>query len=86
MESQQEIREKVKEGSVTIGTELTLKALKFGQLEKVIVTKNCSAKVRGDIESNKGDTEVISVEFNNEELGTICRKQFAISVVGFKKR
>jgi len=73
--------------NLIIGTERVMKLLKNGELGKIFATKNAPDDVVGDLTyyANIAKCELISLTVNNEELGTICRKPFAISVVGLKK-
>ncbi len=64
-----------------IGTERTMKLLKQKALAKVYVTKNCPQNVQDKIKQHT-DAEVVILEKQNSELGMICKKPFAISVVG----
>ena len=45
-----EIKKKIKEGKVIIGTSRTVKALKLGKTDKVFLTSNCPDDVKEDIE------------------------------------
>jgi ribosomal protein L30E len=81
----EELRKVVAQDNVCIGTDTTLKNMRAGKLEKVLVTKNCSDDVREDIKSLSEGVEVIELEQNNEELGIICKKPFLISVMGVLK-
>jgi ribosomal protein L30E len=81
----EELRKVVAQDNVCIGTATTLKNMRAGKLEKVLVTKNCADDVREDIKSLSEGVEVIELEQNNEELGIICKKPFLISVMGVLK-
>ena len=82
-----EIKKLLKEKKLVIGTERTLKNLKLGRVDKVIVTSNCPEKLQKDIKyyAGLGKAEVIKVKYPNEELGIMCRKPFAISVLSMLK-
>lgn len=71
---------------LVLGAERTVKLLRSGKLNKVFVASNCDATVREDIERycKLGDVECVELSQTNEEIGTICRKPFAISVVGIQ--
>ncbi|MCK4669784.1 MAG: ribosomal L7Ae/L30e/S12e/Gadd45 family protein [Nanoarchaeota archaeon] len=81
----EDLKERIAKKLVTIGTEATLKNLRQGNLEKVFITKNCPEKVRDDIKDFKEDVEIVELDKTNEELGVMCKKQYAISVLGFLK-
>ena len=82
-----EIRKGIKEGKVIIGTERTVKALKRGKIAKVFLTSNCPEDVSEDIEyySRLAKAKVVRLKHPNTELGVICKKPFAISVLSFLK-
>lgn len=82
-----DIKKTVKEGKAVIGTDLVIKSLKLAKLSKVFLTLNVPADVKEDIEhySKLSNVEVISLQVPNDELGTLCKKPFSISVLGFLK-
>ncbi len=81
-----DIKKGIKEKKAVVGTKQVLKSLKLGQLQKVFITINCPETVKRDIEHYikmaKCDVEFLNVP--NDELGVICKKQYAISVLGLK--
>ena len=82
-----EIKKKIKEGKVIIGTSRTVKALKLGKTDKVFLTSNCPDDVKEDIEhySKLGKVKVVILRQPNNDLGVICKKPFPISVLCFSK-
>ena len=78
-----DIKKIMKEGKAIIGTEKTVKALKQGKTSEVFISSNCPADVKETIESYSriGGVKVSQLEIPNDELGVICRKSFAISVM-----
>ena len=82
-----EIKKAIKEEKAIIGTELTLKNLKLGKLEKVFVSANCPDSMKKDIEyySKLANVKVEELKQNNEELGSACKKPFFISVLSIRK-
>ncbi|MAE42958.1 50S ribosomal protein L30 [Candidatus Woesearchaeota archaeon] len=82
-----EIKKLVKTKNLVIGTEKTIKNLKLGKVEKVIVSSNCPERVFNDLShySKLSKTETIKVLYPNEELGVICKKPFSISVLSILK-
>ena len=82
-----EIKKMLKEKNLVIGTERTIKNLKLGKVDKVVVTSNCPEKVQKDIEyyAALGKAEVVKIKYPNEELGIICKKPFAISALSILK-
>ena len=82
-----EIKKMLKSGNVMVGTEKTLKNLKLGKVENVLVSSNCPAKIEKDINYYAGltGTEIHKLEYPNDELGVICKKPFSISVLALVK-
>jgi len=83
----EEIKQIVKEEKAVIGTKEVIKNLKLGKIKKVFVTSNCPDKVKEDIKyySKLSGAEVVQLEQPNDELGTICKKPFSISILGLLK-
>ena len=82
-----EIKKILKAGNVIIGTERTIKSLKLGKVQKVLMSSNCPSNVEKDISyyANLTGTEFHKLDFPNDELSVICKKPFAISVLGILK-
>ena len=82
-----EIKKMLKSGNAMVGTKKTLKNLKLGKIEKVLVSSNCPARVEMDINYYAGltGTDIHKLEFPNDELGVICKKPFAMSVLALLK-
>ena len=78
-----ELKKLLKENKVVLGTEKTLKILQLGNAKKVFVSKNCPEIVKKDIEyyASLSQVPIISLKQPNDELGTICKKPFAVSVL-----
>ena len=68
-----EIKKKIKEGKVIIGTSRTVKALKLGKTDKVFLTSNCPDDVKEDIEhySKLGKVKVVILRQPNNDLGVV---------------
>ena len=82
-----EIKKMIKSGNVVIGTERTIKSLKLGKVQKVLVSSNCPNSVENNINYYSGlsGAEVHKLEYPNDELSVICKKPFSISVLAFLK-
>ena len=82
-----DIKKIVKEKKVILGAERTIKSLRLGRIEKVIMSSNCAQTTTDDISYYAGlsSTETVKVNYNNEELGVICKKPFSISVISVLK-
>ncbi len=81
------IKKLIKTKNFVIGIERTIKNLKLGKVEKVIISSNCSEKVLNDLNYYSGlsKTETLKVRYPNDELGVICKKPFSISVLSILK-
>ena len=78
---QEELRNVLKSNRAVIGATLTLKRLKLGEIEKVIVTKNCPQQIKRDLRAHCADAEFVELPQTNQQLGIICKKPYAISVL-----
>lgn len=64
-------------GKVEFGVDQTVKAVKDGKAQMVVISRNCpSAELRGDI-----GVKVHVYEGNNIELGAMCGKPFSASAL-----
>ncbi len=79
-----EIRKLLGTDRLLIGTERVLKALRRGELAKVVLASNCSHRVRDDVHRYAGSATVIGLDVPNEELGVYCKKPFNIQVLGIR--
>lgn len=85
MEYIAEIKKLLGSKKLIIGSDRTFKLLKTGKLTKVVIAKNANKKMKDDIEYYGSQVEIIQTEKTNEELGVLCKKPFAISVLGVAK-
>ncbi|HIG96462.1 TPA: 50S ribosomal protein L30 [Candidatus Woesearchaeota archaeon] len=83
----EDFKKLIKTNKVCLGAEETIKHLKRGELNKVFVTSNCQQQLVDDISyyAGLGEVEVVVLDIPNDELGILCKKPFAISVLGVKK-
>lgn len=79
-----ELKSKIQENKVVIGTDRVLKELKAKKLSKVFTAQNCPQNIKDDIKyyANLGNIHHIELDQDNEELGIFCRKNFFVSVIG----
>ncbi len=64
-------------GEVEFGVEQTLKAVKSGKAQMVVLARNCPcAELRGDI-----GVKSFVYGGNNMELGAMCGKPFSVSAL-----
>ena len=82
-----EIKKILKSGSIIIGTERTIKNLKLGRVQKVLITSNCPLRVEKYISYYAGlsGAEIYKLDYPNDELSVICKKPFSISVLALLK-
>jgi large subunit ribosomal protein L30e len=80
----EEIKKLVATPKAIVGTQKTLKGLRAGKITRVFLAKNVKATTVSDIESyaKVASVEIVKLELGNDELGTICKKPFSISVLG----
>lgn len=78
-----QIKKLIKTKSLVIGTGRTIKNLKLGRVEKIIISSNCSESVINNLNYYAGlsKAETVKVSYPNDELGIICKKPFSISVL-----
>ena len=82
-----EIKKLIKAKNIIIGTDKSIKALKLGRVDKVVLSSNCAESTVNDINyyAALGKAETIKVKYPNDELGVICKKPFSISVLSVLK-
>ena len=73
----------IKSGKYTLGYLTTLKALRAGTPKLVIISNNCPALRKSEIEylCMLAKCGVHHFAGNNNDLGTVCGKQFSISML-----
>ncbi|MBW3013343.1 ribosomal L7Ae/L30e/S12e/Gadd45 family protein [Candidatus Woesearchaeota archaeon] len=80
-----DLKTRLEKGQVVIGTDLTMKNLRLGKIEKVLITKNCPTEVKEEILRFSDEVKIEQLDKTNTELGIICKKPYAISVIGYLK-
>lgn len=85
--SQAEIKKFIKEKKLVIGTNQTMNKLRQGSVDKVFVSRNCPEKTINDLEkyARMSKAKLEKLELNSKDLGTLCKKQFSIAVLGVLK-
>lgn len=80
-----ELKEAIQQGKLVIGKERTLKLLKKKKLGQIVIAKNCPHHIREDLQHYAKLFSIPCTQStqSNEELGVLCKKPFAISVLGF---
>lgn len=77
----------VHSGKVLYGAEQALKGLRNGSVACIYLSSNCAQEFASDIRryARLSSTEVIELNYPNDEVGTLCKKPFSISVVAVQK-
>ncbi len=73
------LRTAIKDGKVSIGAKNTLKSIKRGDNQLVILASNCPQRFRDRIISKSVST--VNLEISSVELGSMCGKPFTISAL-----
>jgi len=83
-----EIKSNLKNKRLVLGTNLTIKQLKLGNISKVFLSSNCPENIKKDVGyySSMSSCSVESLKLPNEELGILCKKPFSVSIVGLLKQ
>ncbi len=79
-----ELKKLLESKKLVLGTDETLKMLRQGKLKKIFIASNCKKEDKDDVlhYCRVGGVECVELSQSNEEIGVICRKPFAISMVG----
>ena len=87
MSDVEDIKKLLKTDKIVLGADRTLKGLKKSDVKKVYLAKNCAGLIREDARhyAKLSGAEVVELDIPNVELKNICRKPFAISVIGVLK-
>ena len=82
-----EIKKLLAAGQLIIGFDRTAKLLRRGKIAKVFFSNNCAPTLKHDLKyyCELGKITCTELDKNSEELGTICKKPFPISVIGVSK-
>lgn len=80
-----ELRKALKEKGLVFGEREIISRLKNGRLKRVFIASNCKESLARDVMyySKLGKIGVIKLDKTNEEVGTLCKKPFSISVLGY---
>ncbi|MCK5039534.1 MAG: ribosomal L7Ae/L30e/S12e/Gadd45 family protein [Candidatus Aenigmarchaeota archaeon] len=82
------IKQALAENQVIIGLNKVLMSIKLGGLSDVYYCSNCPKEAVDELNYYKklsSSLNIESIPLSNSEFGTMCKKQFFISVVGIKK-
>lgn len=86
-QNMKELKAKLRERKVVLGTEGVIKKLRAGAIERVFLVRNCPEEIKKDILhfSTLANIQAGELELDNEELGVFCKKGFFVSVIGIVK-
>jgi len=79
-----DLKEELKKNKPTLGTKTILKLLLSNNIKKIYLASNCRDKQKVLNLAKIKNVEVISLEETNKQVGTVCKKSFNVSVLGFK--
>jgi large subunit ribosomal protein L30e len=87
MEIVEEIKKALVSGKIVIGSKLVLEHVKKGTLERAFISTNIEENLRQDLVhyATMTNIPVIMTNIPRDELGTLCKKPFAISALGVTK-
>ena len=77
----------VKTGKVILGAESAIKNAQTGKAKLIVISANCPAKIRGDIEYYSGlsGVNVVVYKGTSIDLGMTCKKPFMVSALTIKE-
>ena len=77
------IRVAVDTGTVTLGSDKSIQALKLGKGKLVIIADNCPEEVREDVMyySQLSEVPIYTYEGSSVDLGSVCGKPFTVATL-----
>ena len=80
------IRVAVDTGTVTLGSDKSVQALKLGKGKLVIIADNCPEEVREDVMyySQLSEVPVYTYDGSSVDLGSVCGKPFTVATLIIK--
>ena len=83
----EEIKQALSQKNVVLGSKLTLKELKNGNLSKVVLANNVPQNTREEIKhyAELSNTQVEEFPGNSSELGAECMRAHIVLMIGIKK-
>ncbi len=82
-----EIKKNLAVKKLVIGINKNIKNIKLGKVSKVYLSQNCPQSIQNDVKryAKIGKIDLSILNKSSEELGTICKKPFSISILSFIK-
>ena len=78
------LKNDLKDKKPVFGLDVNLKKLRADKLSRVYISSNCSSKDIVKSLASASKIELVELNENSKELGVLCKKPFAVSVVGFE--
>lgn len=81
----EELKQALKEKSLVIGKDRTMKRLREGSVKAVFLASNCSNDTKEIIKyyAKFSDVKVVELDIPNTELGSVCKRPYSISVLSY---
>ena len=79
-----ELKKLLESKKLVVGADRVLKLARAGKLSKIFISSNCPQSAKESLAhySKIAGTAVVELAYSNSQLGTLCKKPFAISVLG----
>ncbi|MBT4541161.1 50S ribosomal protein L30 [Candidatus Woesearchaeota archaeon] len=83
----EELNKSISSGKAVLGVDETLKNLRRGNVAKLFLCSNISDSMKDDLiyYTDIAKTEVVELNYPNDELGALCKKPFAVAVISILK-
>jgi len=80
-----ELKTALKEKNIIIGLKQTLKNMKKGGVKAVLLASSCKQEAKEKVEylAKLKGVKVIELDLPSDEVGMICKKQYAVSVLSY---
>ncbi len=87
MDPIKDIKNIIKTDKAILGTEKTIKELKQGNIATIYVSSNVPDDVQETLSryAEMASADLVQLDIPNDELGTICKKPFSVSVLSVRK-
>ena len=77
-----ELRKLIEDSDVVLGGDRTLKLLKKGKIDKIILSSDSKRDMMEKIRALSQKVAVIQTDKTKDNLAELCKKPFHISVIG----
>ncbi len=79
-----EIKKLLESDKLILGVDETIKGLRAGKVKKVFMSSNASPESKASVERfcSMSDVDCVEMTETSDEVGTLCKKPFAVSVIG----